>query len=86
MGYNRIYLTYNMRVKFGLGRRHVQNKRDRGNTVKGCTRQDLIRDDHIRRELDVAESLNDIIFMNRTEWYLDYTWKEWIQLHLQEKP
>lgn len=29
--------------------------------VKGCTRGDLIRNDHIRMELSIAESLNEKI-------------------------
>ena len=34
--------------------------------VKGCTRRDLVRNDHIRMELGITESLNEKISRYKT--------------------
>ena len=36
--------------------------------VKRCSRRDLIRNDHIRIELDIGESLNEKISRWKREW------------------
>ena len=38
--------------------------------VKGCTMRELIRNDHIRMELGIAEILNEKIPRFKTEWRL----------------
>lgn len=39
-------------------------------TVKGCTREDQIRNDHIRQELNITESLNNNISYYIGEWFI----------------
>ena len=39
--------------------------------VKGYTRGDLIRNDHIRMELGIAERVNEKISWYKTEWRLN---------------